>query len=88
MCGTWKETSGPILIYLNLLNASLILLSSIHLTRRSQSYEPVSPLSVVGETGNRPRVKILFDPQDEAEAAAKYILSIVGQQFDFVKREQ
>ncbi|TFH47649.1 MAG: hypothetical protein E4G89_07595, partial [Methanothrix sp.] len=54
----------------------------------SQSYEPVSPLTVVGETGNRPRVKILFDPQDEAEAAAKYILSIVGQQFDFVERKQ
>jgi len=54
----------------------------------SQSYEPVSPLPVVGETGNRPRVKILFDPQDEAEAAAKYILSIVGQKFDFVERKQ
>jgi ATP-dependent exoDNAse (exonuclease V) beta subunit len=54
----------------------------------SQSYEPVMPLPVVGVTGNRPRVKILFDPQDEAEAAAKYILSIVGQQFDFVERRQ
>ncbi|NYT08437.1 MAG: UvrD-helicase domain-containing protein [Methanosarcinales archaeon] len=54
----------------------------------SQIYEPVTPLPVVGETGNRPRVKILFDPQDEAEAAAKYILSIVGQQFDFVERRQ
>jgi len=54
----------------------------------SQTYEPVRPLPVVGETGNRPRVKILFDPQDEAEAAARYILSIVGQEFDFVERKR
>lgn len=73
---------------LNLCNAFYPLVFHSSDKRYSQSYEPVSPLSVVGETGNRPRVKILFDPQDEAEAAAKYILSIVGQQFDFVKREQ
>lgn len=53
----------------------------------SQGYEQVDALPVVGETGNRPRVKVLFDPQDEAKAAAKYILSIVGQQFDFVERK-
>ena len=52
----------------------------------SQTYEPVKPLSVVGETGQRPRVKILFDPEDEAEAAARYIRSIVGPEFDFLKR--
>jgi ATP-dependent helicase/nuclease subunit A len=44
----------------------------------SQTYEPVKPLPVVGETGWEPRVKILFDPEDEAEAAARYINSIVG----------
>ncbi len=54
----------------------------------SQTYEPVGYLPVVEETGCRPRVKILFDPQDEAEVAVKYILSIVGKEFDFVKREQ
>ncbi|MDD3564057.1 MAG: UvrD-helicase domain-containing protein [Methanothrix sp.] len=52
----------------------------------SQIYEPVKPLPVVGVTGWRPRVKILFDPEDEAEAAALYIRSIVGQEFDFLKR--
>ena len=52
----------------------------------SQTYEPVKSLPVVGETGWRPRVKILFDPEDEAEAAARYIRSIVGQEFDFLKR--
>jgi ATP-dependent helicase/nuclease subunit A len=54
--------------------------------RYSQTYEPVKPLPVVGETGWMPRVKILFDPEDEAEAAARYIRSIVGQEFDFLKR--
>ncbi len=53
----------------------------------SQTYEPVKPLPVVGETGWRPRVKILFDPEDEAEAAARYIHSIVGQEFDFLRRD-
>jgi ATP-dependent helicase/nuclease subunit A len=53
----------------------------------SQTYEPVQPLPVVGDTGWRPRVKILFDPEDEAEAAAKYIHSIVGKEFDFLKRD-
>ena len=52
----------------------------------SQTYESVEPLPVVGETGWRPRVKILFDQEDEAEAAARYISSIVGQDFDFVER--
>ena len=52
----------------------------------SQTYEPVKPLPVLGETGWRPRVKILFDPEDEAEAAARYIRSIIGQEFDFLKR--
>lgn len=52
----------------------------------SQVYEPVRPLPVVGETGWRPRVKILFDPEDEPEAAARYIHSIVGQEFDFLER--
>ena len=52
----------------------------------SQTYEPVKPLLVVGETGQRPRVKILFDPEDEAEAAARYIRSIVGPEFDFLER--
>jgi ATP-dependent exoDNAse (exonuclease V) beta subunit len=66
----------------------LIFNSSSSEKKYSQIYELVNPLPVVGETGNRPRVKILFDPQDEAEAAAKYILSIVGQQFDFVERRQ
>jgi len=54
----------------------------------SQTYEPVRSLPVVGVTGSRPRVKILFDPQDEAEASARYILSIVGQEFDFVERKR
>jgi ATP-dependent exoDNAse (exonuclease V) beta subunit len=53
----------------------------------SQTYEPVQPLSVEGETGWQPRVKILFDPEDEAEAAARYINSIVGKEFDFLKRD-
>ena len=52
----------------------------------SQTYEPVKPLPVVGETSQKPRVKILFNPEDEAEAAARYIRSIVGQEFDFLKR--
>lgn len=54
----------------------------------SQSYEPVRSLPVLGETGSRPRVKILFDPQEEAEAAARYILGIVGKEFDFVERKR
>jgi len=41
----------------------------------------------VGETSWKPRVKILFDPEDEAEAAARYINSIVGKEFDFLKRD-
>lgn len=52
-----------------------------------QTYEQVTPLTVVGETGWKPRVKILFDQEDEAEAAARYINSIVGQEFDFLKRD-
>ncbi|MGV8127491.1 MAG: UvrD-helicase domain-containing protein [Methanothrix sp.] len=52
----------------------------------SQSYEWVKSLPVVGETGWGPRVKILFDPEDEAEAAARYIRSIFGQEFDFLER--
>ncbi|MEI6103332.1 MAG: UvrD-helicase domain-containing protein [Methanothrix sp.] len=52
----------------------------------SEAYEPVKSLPVVGETGERPRVKVLFDPEDEAEAAARYIRSVVGQEFDFLKR--
>jgi len=52
----------------------------------SQEYEPVKPLHVVGETGWQPRVKILFDPEDEAEATARYICSIFGQEFDFLER--
>jgi ATP-dependent exoDNAse (exonuclease V) beta subunit len=52
----------------------------------SQTYEPVKSVPVVGETGWRPRVKILFDAEDEAGAAARYIRSIVGQEFDFLKR--
>ena len=54
--------------------------------RYSQTYELVKPLPVVGITGWRPRVKILFDLEDEAEVAARYIRSIVGQEFDFLKR--
>lgn len=73
---------------LKLCNAFYPLIFNSSEKKYSQSYEQVKPLPVVGETGNRPRVKILFDPQDEAEAAAKYILSIVGQQFDFVERKQ
>ncbi len=53
----------------------------------SQTYEPVQSLPVVGETGWKPRVKILFDQEDEAEATARYINSIVGQEFDFLKRD-
>ena len=53
----------------------------------SQTYEPVQPLPVLGETGWEPRVKILFDPEDEAEATARYIRSIVGKEFDFLKRD-
>ena len=53
----------------------------------SQTYEPVTPLPVVGETSWRPRVKILFDPDDEAGAAARYIQSLVGKEFDFLKRD-
>ena len=53
----------------------------------SQTYEPVTPLPVVGETSWRPRVKILFGPDDEAGAAARYIQSIVGKEFDFLKRD-
>ncbi len=53
----------------------------------SQTYEPVIPLPVVGETSWRPRVKILFDSDDEAGAAAQYIQSIVGKEFDFLKRD-
>jgi len=53
----------------------------------SQTYEPVQPLPVIGETSWEPRVKILFDPEDEAEAAAMYIHSIVGKEFDFLKRD-
>lgn len=52
----------------------------------SQLYEQVLPLPVVGETDWKPRVKILFDPEDEAEAAARYIRCIVGKEFDFLKR--
>lgn len=60
----------------------------------SQTYEPVKPLPMVGETGWHPRVKILFDPKKEtetgpkkeAEAAASYIHKIVGQEFDFLER--
>lgn len=52
-----------------------------------QTYEQVKPLSIVGETGWKPRVKILFDPEDEVEAAARYISNIVGQEFDFLKRD-
>lgn len=52
----------------------------------SQTYESVSPLSVEGQTGCRPRVKILFDSEDEADAAARYILSIIGKEFDFLDR--
>jgi len=73
---------------LNLCNAFYPLVFNSCEKNYYQSYEPVSPLPVIGETGNRPRVKILFDPQDEAEAAAKYISSIVGQKFDFVERKQ
>lgn len=73
---------------LKLCNAFYPLVFSSSEKKYAQSYEQVKPLPVIGETGNRPRVKILFDPQDEAEAAAKYILSIVGQQFDFVERRQ
>jgi len=53
-----------------------------------QSYEPVGPLSVVGETECRPRVKVLYDPEDEAEAAARYILGLVGSEFDFLERRR
>jgi len=73
---------------LKLCNAFYPLVFNSSEKKYSQSYEQVKPLPVVGETGNRPRVKILFDPLDEAEAAAKYILSIVGQEFDFVERKQ
>lgn len=52
----------------------------------SQTYESISPLSVIGQTGCRPRVKVLFDSEDEADAAARYILSLVGKEFDFLKR--
>lgn len=52
-----------------------------------QTYELVKPLQMVGETGWGPRVKVLFDQDDEAEASAKYIGSIVGKEFDFLKRE-
>jgi len=52
----------------------------------SQTYEHVRSLPVVGETGCRPRVKVLFDPEDEAEAAARYICSIAGQEFEFLTR--
>ena len=52
----------------------------------SEAYEPVKSLPVVGETSGGPRVKVLFDPKDEVEAAARYIRSVVGQEFDFLKR--
>ncbi len=52
-----------------------------------QTYEPVQPLPVEGETSWVPRVKILFDLEDEAEAAARYIHSIVGKEFDFLERD-
>ncbi len=54
----------------------------------SQSYESVTPLPVEGETAWRPRVKILFDPNgDEADAAARFVASIVGRKFDFAERK-
>ena len=37
----------------------------------SQTYEPVKPLPMVGETGWHPRVKILFDPKKETETGPK-----------------
>jgi len=54
----------------------------------SQCYEGVTPLPIEGETSWRPRVKVLFDPEgDEADAAARYVASIVGRMFDFTERK-
>jgi ATP-dependent exoDNAse (exonuclease V) beta subunit len=72
---------------LNLCNAFYPLVFHSSDKRYSQSYEPVSPLSVVGETGNRPRVKILFDPQ-EKRRLRQNTFSVYGPAVDFVKREQ
>jgi hypothetical protein len=36
----------------------------------------------------RPRIKILFEPEDEAEAVARRILSIEGKEFDFLRKDE
>jgi len=50
-------------------------------------YRPVIPLPVEGETGDLPRAKILFAPEDEARAAALFIKSLAGREFDFLERK-
>lgn len=52
-----------------------------------RGYWPVAPLPVVGETGDLPRAKILFHPEDEGKAAALFIRKMVGREFDFLMRE-
>jgi len=50
-------------------------------------YRPVMPLKVEGETGDLPRAKVLFAPEDEARAAALFIKSLAGREFDFLERK-
>ncbi len=50
-------------------------------------YEQVMPLPVEGMTGDLPRAKILFHPEDEAKAAALFIKSMAGREFDFLERK-
>lgn len=49
-------------------------------------YKQVMPLPVEGETGDLPRAKIIFAPEDEARAAALFIKSMAGREFDFLER--
>ncbi|HII06298.1 MAG TPA: UvrD-helicase domain-containing protein, partial [Methanotrichaceae archaeon] len=53
----------------------------------AQGYEQVEPLPVEGETGDLPRAKILFHPEDEAKAAALFIKRMAGREFDFLERK-
>ncbi len=50
-------------------------------------YKQVMPLPVAGETDDLYRVKILFHTDDEARAAALFIKSLVGGEFDFLERK-
>jgi ATP-dependent exoDNAse (exonuclease V) beta subunit len=51
-------------------------------------YSPVIPLPVAGKTGDLPRARILFHPEDEGKAAALFIRKMVGREFDFLDRKE